>query len=474
MERTILMTEKDCYEVWENCLKIIRENLEMQTYLTWFEPIVPYRLENNVLMIQVPSRFFYEYLEENFVELLRKAIDSVLGLEGRLEYTIKPEESVPNQKNFAANFTKSHVSNLVNGNHSVNQTEFTEKYRELYNYTRLNPNYSFDNFIEGDCNRLARSAGLAVAQKPGITSFNPLMLYGGVGLGKTHLIQAIGNYVTRYETGKTVAYVSADKFTNQFIEALKNNNLEFFNHFYMQVDVLMIDDVQFLSGKERTQEIFFHIFNHLHQSGKQIIMTSDCPPIELKGLEERLLSRFKWGLSADVKQPDFETRSAIIQKKLQERNLQFPEEVIEYLTNSIDSNVRELEGAINSLILYSENNILIDMNLAKEIVQSLVQSIDKKEVSIDEVQKYVAEYFGLTIEDLKDKTRKKEIVLARQIAMYFAKEHTGFSLKSIGYHFGGRDHSTVIHAIQTVSDYIAEKKEIKMYIDDINAKFNKK
>jgi chromosomal replication initiator protein len=203
-------------------------------------------------------------------------------------------------------------------------------------------------------------------------------------------------------------------------------------------------------------------------------MTSDCPPIELKGLEERLLSRFKWGLSADVKQPDFETRSAIIQKKLQERNLQFPEEVIEYLTNSIDSNVRELEGAINSLILYSENNILIDMNLAKEIVQSLVQSVDKKEVSIDEVQKYVAEYFGLTIEDLKDKTRKKEIVLARQIAMYFAKENTGFSLKSIGYHFGGRDHSTVIHAIQTVSDYIAEKKEIKMYIDDINAKFNKK
>lgn len=472
MENSVMTTEKDCYEVWENCLRVIRNNLEPQTYLTWFEPIVPYRLDGMVLTIQVPSKFFYEYLEENFVTLLRNAIDIALGKEGRLEYTIKLEDTNPSNKTYIANVTKT----PTNGNHysTSNHAENQERYKELYNYTRLNLNYSFDNFIEGDCNRLARSAGLAVAQKPGVTSFNPLMLYGGVGLGKTHLIQAIGNYIQKYDREREVTYVSADKFTNQFIEALKNNDLESFNHFYMRVDVLMIDDVQFLSGKERTQEIFFHIFNHLHQSGKQIIMTSDCPPIELKGLEERLLSRFKWGLSADLKQPDMETRMAIIQKKLQERNINFPEEIIEYLTHSIDSNVRELEGAINSLILYSENNIPIDMNLAKQVVQNLVQAVEKKEVTMDEVQKQVADYFGLSVDDLKDKTRKKEIVLARQIAMYLAKEYTGFSLKSIGYHFGGRDHSTVIHAIQTISDYMIERKEMRMYIDEISKKFSKK
>jgi chromosomal replication initiator protein len=484
MEQVIVATEKDCFVVWENCLSVIREHIEMQTYLTWFEPIIPRRLEGDVLTIQVPSRFFYEYLEENFVQLLRKAMDTAISAEARLEYTIpmEDEEIAPN-KSYIANFTKTTSFNGKNGNQyngqthgTTNSRDFYEKQKELYASFTLNPNYSFENFIEGDCNRLARSAGMAVAQKPGMTSFNPLMLYGGVGLGKTHLVQAIGNYIQNadQEHKREVLYVSADKFTNQFIEALKNNNLETFNHFYMQVDVLMIDDVQFLAGKERTQEIFFHIFNHLHQSGKQIIMTSDCPPIELKGLEERLLSRFKWGLTADVKQPDMETRMAIIHKKLQERNLTLPDDVIEYLVNSIDSNVRELEGSINSLIMRSQlEGGHIDINLAKQTVEQIVQSVESKQVGIEEVQKYVSEYFGLTVDDLKDKTRKKEIVIARQIAMYFAKEYTGFSLKSIGYHFGGRDHSTVIHAIQSVNEMM-EKRELRMYIEDISKKFKGK
>jgi chromosomal replication initiator protein len=480
MEQTSITT-RDCFTVWENCLTVIKESIEAQTFMTWFEPITPFKLEDNVLTIQVPSKFFYEYLEENFVQLLRKAIDYALGEKGRLEYTIKVEDTDKVNETYFANLAKTSYTPPNNGNHtSFSKTASTKQLyekqkEELFVNLNLNQSYTFDNFIEGDCNRLARSAGLAVAQKPGVTSFNPLMLYGGVGLGKTHLVQAIGNYIQSHEKQKEVLYVSSDKFTNQFIEALKNNNLELFNHFYMHVDILMIDDVQFLSGKERTQEIFFHIFNHLHQSGKQIIMTSDCPPIELKGLEERLLSRFKWGLTADLKQPDLETRMAIIHKKLSEGELDLPEQVIEYLAHSVDSNIRELEGAINSLIWQATStNQKIDLALAKQTVEKIVQSVESKEVSIDEVQKYVSEYFGLTVDDLKAKTRKKEIVTARQIAMYFAKEYTGYSLKSIGYHFGGRDHSTVIHAIQTVSEYMMEKKELRLYIEDIDKKFKKR
>jgi chromosomal replication initiator protein len=290
------------------------------------------------------------------------------------------------------------------------------------------------------------------------------------------LVQAIGNYVQ--ENGqKKILYVSSDRFTNQFIEALKNNDLQSFTDYYMQADVLAIDDVQFLSGKEKTQEIFFNIFNHLHQSGKQIIMTSDCPPKELKGLQERLLSRFKWGLTADLKQPDLETRIAIIHKILQSednKDIEISSKVVEYLAHSIDSNVRELEGAIVSLIAKASlNQSQITMELAKQTVQQIVQPVDSSEINIDEVQKYVGDYFGVSVEMLKAKSRKKEIVIARQIAMYFAKEYTGFSLKSIGYHFGGRDHSTVIHAIQTVNDMMSEKKELKMYIDDLRKKFSK-
>lgn len=493
MENDSISVQKDCYTVWENCLKVIRTHIAEQTYTTWFDPIKPLKLVDKVLTIQVPSRFFYEWLEEHYVHLLRKAIDASLGTEGRLEYTIIMEKQekpyLPNHN--SPQFTQSNNNNTNNTtpqnntpaspskykNKSVNSSPNTPKRTSQFNQSfQINPRYTFESFIEGDCNRLARSAGLAVAQKPGVTSFNPLMLYGGVGLGKTHLVQAIGNYVQ--ENGqKKILYVSSDRFTNQFIEALKNNDLQSFTDYYMQADVLAIDDVQFLSGKEKTQEIFFNIFNHLHQSGKQIIMTSDCPPKELKGLQERLLSRFKWGLTADLKQPDLETRIAIIHKILQSednKDIEISSKVVEYLAHSIDSNVRELEGAIVSLIAKASlNQSQITMELAKQTVQQIVQPVDSSEINIDEVQKYVGDYFGVSVEMLKAKSRKKEIVIARQIAMYFAKEYTGFSLKSIGYHFGGRDHSTVIHAIQTVNDMMSEKKELKMYIDDLRKKFSK-
>lgn len=486
MENDSISVQKDCYTVWENCLKVIRTHIAEQTYTTWFDPIRPLKLIDNVLTIQVPSRFFYEWLEEHYVHLLRKAIDASLGTEGRLEYTIIMEKqekpylpSTPQYTPVPGNQPSNTSDNSSGTNSRTNANAASNKKKEstLFNDSfQINPRYTFESFIEGDCNRLARSAGLAVAQKPGVTSFNPLMLYGGVGLGKTHLIQAIGNYVQ--ENGqKKILYVSSDRFTNQFIEALKNNDLQSFTDYYMQADILAIDDVQFLSGKEKTQEIFFNIFNHLHQSGRQIIMTSDCPPKELKGLQERLLSRFKWGLTADLKQPDLETRIAIIHKILQSeenKDIEISAKVVEYLAHSIDSNVRELEGAIVSLIAKASlDQSQITMDLAKQTVQQIVQPIDSSEISIDEVQKYVGDYFGVSVEMLKSKTRKKEIVIARQISMYFAKEYTGFSLKSIGYHFGGRDHSTVIHAIQTVNDMMLEKKELKMYIEDLRKKFQK-
>ena len=460
---------------WAACLEIIRENVvSEQSFKTWFEPIVPVKLVGNALTIQVPNHFFYEYLEEHYVHLLRKAIDAVLGRNGQLEYSIIVDKATDKNKATAVNTpaAKNQAHQQYNGNgtgHHFNNSNFKSpfEYPEIdveHFSSYLNPGYTFDNFIEGDCNRLARSAGLAVADKPGITAFNPLMLYGDVGLGKTHLVQAIGNHIKQSTHDKFVLYVSSEKFTNQFINAVQNNNMPNFTNFYMQVDVLVLDDIQFLSGKEKTQEIFFHIFNHLHQSGKQIIMTCDKPPKDLKGLEERLLSRFKWGLTADLQQPDLETRMAIIQKKLQHEGLTMSFNVIEYLAHSVDTNVRELEGVIVSLLAQASlNRKEIDLELAKKTLQHIVQPFDK-EITIDYIQKCVADHFDIGLDELKDKSRKKEVVIPRQIAMYFAKEFTNFSLKAIGYHFGGRDHSTVIHAIQSVSDMMDTNAEMKSTI----------
>ncbi|MGB5927382.1 MAG: chromosomal replication initiator protein DnaA, partial [Cyclobacteriaceae bacterium] len=335
---------------------------------------------------------------------------------------------------------------------------------------QLNPSYTFDTFVEGDCNRLGRSAGFAVAQKPGITSFNPLMVYGGVGLGKTHLVQAIGNEIRQSLPGRRIYYVSSEKFTNQFIEALRNNRVQDFSNFFLEMDVLILDDVQFLANKEKTQEIFFHIFNHLHQSGKQIIMTSDCPPRDLHGLQERLLSRFKWGLTADLQLPDLETRIAIIQNKMQSDGIDIPDDVIEYVAYSVDTNIRELEGVIISLIAHASlNRQEINLELAKQCLKHIVADIET-EVGVDFIQKTVSEFFNISLDDMKAKTRKKEIVIARQVAMYFCKEYTNHSLKSIGFHFGGRDHSTVIHAVQSVNDMVTIDNKMKNAVESLKKK----
>ena len=463
----------DHQQVWGNCLKMIKDVVGDQAFNTWFDPIIPLKLEDNVLTIQVPSQFFYEWLEEHYVHILRDVIYQELGNDGKLEYSIVIDRGNSESKPYTINIPTSKHRDFKAKHEDQNGS--AQDIRDIFKYDfQLNRNYTFDTFIEGDCNRLARSAGYAVAQRPGITSFNPLMVYGGVGLGKTHLAQAIGNDIFQNIPGKSVIYVPAEKFTQQFIESVKINKIQEFQNFYNKIDILILDDVQFLAGREKTQEIFFHIFNHLHQLGKQIIMTSDCPPKDLKGLEERLLSRFKWGLTADLQQPDFETRIAIIQKKMQADGINIPENVLEYLAYSVDTNIRELEGVLISLIAHgSLMKKDIDLELAKQTLKTIIHDIDT-EVSIDYIQKTVSEYFHLKPEDLKDKTRKKEVVIARQLAMYFSKEYTNHSLKSIGYHFGGRDHSTVIHAVQTVNDMYDVDNRFRSSVDELKKKLKMK
>lgn len=459
--------EIDHVSIWNDCLSVIRKEVGENSFNTWFKPIRPLKFDNKILTVEVPSQWFYEWIEEHYIGVLKKAITNAIGEEGKLQYSIIVDQG---------NLSNSPVSiKLPQKGHKNNQdrpvSPFTIPEVEVSQRTsQLNPNYTFENFVEGDCNRLARSAGFAVAQKPGITSFNPLMFYGGVGLGKTHLVQAIGNYVQTNFRNKFVLYVSSEKFTSQFIDALRNNRISEFQNYYMQVDVLLIDDVQFLAKKEKTQEIFFHIFNHLHQLGKQIIMTSDCPPRDLKGLEERLLSRFKWGLTADLQLPDYETRVAIIQSKMQNDGLDIPDDVTEYLAYSVDTNIRELEGVLISLIAHASlNRVEIDLELAKNTLKSIINDIDT-EVDIDYIQKTVAEFFDVNANSLKDKVRKKEIVIARQVAMYLAKEFTKHSLKAIGMHFGGRDHSTVIHSIQSVEDLCETNSGFRSTLEDLRKK----
>jgi chromosomal replication initiator protein len=461
-------------ELWNKCLEIIKSDLSDQSYTTWFAPIVPIKFSNNTLTIQVPSQFFYEWLEENYVSILRKAIDFAIVRQGRLEYSIVIDKG--DRKNPPISFNLPTINQSSNKKEDIsNQARSPFQFKDLDSLeldSYLIPKYTFDKFIEGDCNRLGRAAGLAVANKPGLTSFNPLMIYGGVGLGKTHLIQAIGNQIKNQFPDKFILYVSTEKFTNQFVSAIRNNSIEAFTNFYLQVDVLIIDDVQFLSGKEKTQETFFNIFNHLHQSGKQIILSSDRAPRDLVGMEDRLLSRFKWGLTADLQQPDFETRIAIIQKKLQDDGIQINIDVLEYLAHSIQTNVRELEGVIISLMAQASlTRKEIDIELAKSTLKSIVND-QEKELSVENILDAVTNHFDVNINTLKGKCRKKENVFPRQVAMFMLKELTNLPLKSIGYHFGGRDHSTVIHAVQSISEAMESDKSIEKTVKKLFNKFN--
>jgi chromosomal replication initiator protein len=473
------MTEEKAYiAVWNNCLEIIKDNVSPQSYRTWFQPIKAVRLKGSVLTIQVPSQFFYEWLEQHYIDLLKKTIKKELGTEGKLEYSIVMDNAF-NSKPYTTKIPSSGKSSIKNQPvHmpiNLNETAIRNPFiipglKKIQVDPQLNPNFSFESYVEGECNRLARSAGYAVAQKPGGTSFNPLLIYGNGGLGKTHLANAIGIEVKNLHPDKTVLYVSADKFQTQFVDAIMDNKKNDFIHFYQSIDVLIIDDVQFFAGKEKTQDAFFHIFNHLHQNGKQIILTSDKAPVDMQGVEQRLLSRFKWGLSADLQSPDLETRIAILKKKLYNDGIEMPYEVIEYIAYSITTNVRELEGALISLLAQSSlNKKNITIELAKEMLDKFVKNT-AREISIDYIQKVVCDYFDIPIELMKSKTRKREIVQARQLAMYFSKQLTKNSLANIGLHCGNKDHATVLHACKTVNNLIDTDKQFRGYVSDIEKK----
>lgn len=465
--------------VWKHCLSFIKDNITTQAYKTWFDPIQAVKLTDNALSIQVPSKFFYEWLEEHYVKLLKVALTKELGEEAKLVYVIKMENTYGNKQPFTEKIPSTQRSNMKSQEVDV---PIKNKSPELKNpfvipgirnvkiESQLNPAYNFENFLEGDSNRLARSAGMAVANKPGGTSFNPLLVFGGVGLGKTHLVHAIGVEIKDKYPEKTVLYISAEKFTQQYIESVKKNNRNDFIHFYQIIDVLIVDDIQLLSGKAGTQDVFFHIFNHLHQNGKQVILTSDKAPVDMIDIEQRLLSRFKWGLSAELQHPNFDTRIAIIKNKLFRDGVDMPEEIVEFLANNIKTNIRELEGAIISLIAHSSfNKREITIDLAKKIVDNYVKHT-KREVSIDYIQKVVSDYFQMDVDTLQSKTRKRHIVQARQLAMFFAKKFTKASLASIGSQIGKRDHATVLHACKTVDNLSATDKQFRKYVEDLNKK----
>jgi chromosomal replication initiator protein len=469
------MIEKTAESVWNNCLKLIQDNVSPQSFKTWFEPIKPVKLDNKILTIQVPSQFFYEWLEEHYVTLLKKTLKQELGPGSRLEYNIIVENSSNNANPYVVNLpgSNNHKSDNQNMGMPLNLSSNIKNpfiipgLKKVNIDSNLNVNQNFDTFIEGDCNRLARSAGFAVANKPGGTSFNPLMIFSETGLGKTHLVQAIGNMIKQNSKNKVVLYVPVEKFTNQYVESVRNNSSQDFSNFYQNVDVLIVDDVQFLENKQKTQEIFFTIFNHLHQQGKQIILTSDRAPKDLKGMDERLLSRFKWGLSCDLQQPDFETRLAILEHMMYNDGITLSRDVVEYVAHNINNNIRELRGALVSLLAQASlNRKEVTLELAKQILKNFVKN-SSREISIEFIQKLVCDYFSIPVDLVKSKTRKREIVQARQISMFYAKDLTKASLKTIGMHFGGRDHSTVIHACQTVNDLIETDKKFKSDIEEI-------
>ncbi|MCP1995695.1 chromosomal replication initiator protein DnaA [Flavobacterium sp. HSC-61S13] len=474
-------TNKTAQSVWTNCLLFIKDNIQEQAFKTWFEPIKAIELTESALYIQVPSKFFYEWLEEHYVKILKVALIKELGSGAKLLYKIQMENTIGNKQPYTEQLPSAQRAPvrtqeldvpIQNKNPELKNPFIIPGIRNVKIESQLNANYSFDNFLEGDSNRLARSAGLAVANKPGGTSFNPLMLFGGVGLGKTHLAHAIGVEIKEIHPEKTVLYISAEVFTQQYVDSVRKQTRNDFIYFYQLIDVLIVDDIQFLSGKAGTQDVFFHIFNYLHQNGKQVILTSDKAPVDMQDIEQRLLSRFKWGLSAEIQHPDFETRTSILKGILYRDGVEMPNDIVEYVAKNVKTNVRELEGAIISLIAQSSfNKREVTIELAKQVVEKFVKNV-KKEVSIDYIQKVVSDYFSLDIETLRSKTRKRHIVQARQLAMFFAKKYTKASLANIGSQIGDRDHATVLHACKTIDNLLETDKQFKKYHDDINKKFN--
>jgi chromosomal replication initiator protein len=466
--------QRDYQDVWKRCLAFIRDNLQNNSAFTkWFLPIKPVQLKDDTLIIQVPTNYFYQWLEEHYIDLLRSAIKKELGPKGRLEYSIVLDTTDLYEISATTKYQRE-VKNPEISYPAPDKTPFNPfvipGIRRIRINSQLNEKLSFENFVGGSCNQIARAAGFAVAKEPGKTAYNPLFIYGKTGLGKTHLLNAIGLQSKMKDPDLTVLYISADQFTQQYIDACKNNSANEFTNFYQAIDLLLIDDIHKLSGRSATQDVFFNIFNAIHQQGKQIVLSSDLSPVDLVGIEPRLLSRFKWGLGAELEAPDVETRIAILNKKIHENGLEISKEIVEYIAYSVSTSVRELEGVLVSLLAQSIlNKKAITMDLVKQTVDKIVRNA-VRDISIDFIMKTVSDYFGISIDEINTKTRKREIVEARQLAMYFSKKHTKASLSSIGQQCGNKDHATVLYACKMVGNLMATDKRFKEVVEDLSKK----
>ncbi|WML36444.1 chromosomal replication initiator protein DnaA [Clostridium sp. OS1-26] len=444
-------------ETWEKTLNIIKGELTEVSFNTWIKSIIPLSIEEDVLKLSVPNDFTKGILDSRYKELIVNALKLITSKKYNVEFFILSEEAVDSEDP---------KPKKINDKPAITVNDEMS--------AMLNPKYTFDSFVIGNSNRFAHAASLAVAEAPA-KAYNPLFIYGGVGLGKTHLMHAIGHYILKNNSKSKVVYVSSEKFTNELINSIKDDKNEDFRNKYRNIDVLLIDDVQFIAGKERTQEEFFHTFNALHEANKQIILSSDRPPKEIPTLEDRLRSRFEWGLIADIQAPDFETRMAILKKKADVENLNIPNEVMVYIATKIKSNIRELEGALIRIVAFSSlTNKEISVDLATEALKDIISSKQSKQVTIDLIQDVVSNYFSLKIEDLKSSRRTRNVAFPRQIAMYLSRKLTDMSLPKIGEEFGGRDHTTVIHAYEKISSNLKSDEGLQNVINDLTKKIDQK
>ncbi len=453
---------------WQNCLDRIKAQTSEEEFRKWFQPIVPLEFDGTTLRLRVPNESYVRQIEKNYIPFLRPIISQLYGQQTRLHYAVpRPTANTaaekPDNGTIARFNTQTNTANIKN-------PFVIPGLKKIIINPQLNPNLTFATFIEGECNRLARSAGMSVAVSPGNNPFNPLYIYGNSGLGKTHIVQSIGHEVRQRHPELQVLYVSMNKFQAQFQTAYKNGEIPDFIHFYQMIDVLIIDDIQELTGKTGTQNAFFNIFNHLQLSGKQLILTSDKPPVELKDIEQRLLTRFKWGLSAQIDTPDYATKLKIIRAKAQKLGAQISEEVIAYLADNISANVREIEGAISSLTANASFlGRKITVSLAKEILKVYVK-INQKEITIDRIIEVVCEHLNLDFARFNSTERTREIAQARQIAMYLAKQHTKAPLTAIGAAIGGRNHATVLHSCKAVTNLLETDKAFRLQVEEIEKK----
>lgn len=457
-------------EIWNRCLEVIKANTTNMEFEYWFKPIVPTELRcdeiGQILTVRVPSRYFAEHIDKNYPDLINSTIKRFLGPQGRLEY-----RALVIQKEGGTITEAGGTSQQSMFKPPIEGPSTPYAFPGLNFDTQLKKEYSFDNFVVGQCNLVAREIGLQISQSPGTTAFNPLFIHSKTGLGKTHLCHAIGLNIKRLFSNKRVYYVQAEQFINQYVNAARSRQIEGFIKLYQTIDVLIIDDIQFLANKVRTQESFYHIFNHLYQNNRQIILTSDKMQSEIPDIEERLISRFKWGCTVELGMPDAITRAGILKKKLSSFGTKIiPDEIVNYMAENINTNVRELEGVLYSLIAQSTiRKDDINFDFAKNMIDKFAQNT-VKEISVAHVVDVVCDYFGTTPELLAVKNRKQEIVQSRQIAMYFSKKYTKASLTAIGKQCGNKDHATVSHAVKTIDDRIETDKQFRAMMSDIEKK----